>query len=305
MAYPQRCASLSSRPSLQSRCASLLCQQATLFPNSLSCFSSQSHAHTDHYITSPALFQHTTFHPISKLSAYFLPTCFCTLLPCQSLDLRVAVRSTAPLCNMPARVAVTRFAAPSQPRYYHPNPPVHLKQGADAASASAGDLSPSIIDMDIFSQLLEMDDEDDREFSKSIVWNYFDQAITTFKEMDVALSTKNLTELSTLGHFLKGSSAAVGVIKVRDHCEHMQHYGKCHGEDGVSDLTEEEALEKLTATLRDVKVQYREAAKALKAFYDEEDEEEEEAEEEAGKKEEEVKADKDEKTESKEVAATA
>ena len=136
-----------------------------------------------------------------------------------------------------------------------------------------GDLSPSIIDMDIFSQLLEMDDEDDREFSKSIVWNYFDQAETTFKEMDTALDTQNLTELSTLGHFLKGSSAAVGVIKVRDSCEHMQHYGKCHGEDGLSDLTKEEALEKLTVTLRDVKVQYKEAAKSLKAFYDEEDDE--------------------------------
>ncbi|CDU23543.1 related to YPD1-two-component phosphorelay intermediate [Sporisorium scitamineum] len=152
--------------------------------------------------------------------------------------------------------------------------------GADGASGSAGDLSPSIIDMDIFSQLLEMDDEDDREFSKSIVWNYFDQAITTFKEMDVALDTKNLAELSTLGHFLKGSSAAVGVIKVRDSCEHMQHYGKCHGEDGISKLSEDEALEKLTVTLRDVKVQYKEAAKALKAFYDEEDDGEDGEEEE-------------------------
>lgn len=160
------------------------------------------------------------------------------------------------------------------------NMPLDLMQGADGASGSAGDLSPSIIDMDIFSQLLEMDDEDDREFSKSIVWNYFDQAITTFQEMDVALSTKNLTELSTLGHFLKGSSAAVGVIKVRDSCEHMQHYGKCHGEDGISDLTEEEALKKLTITLRDVKVQYREAAKALKAFYDEEGDVEDDGEEE-------------------------
>lgn len=134
--------------------------------------------------------------------------------------------------------------------------------------------------MDIFSQLLEMDDEDDREFSKSIVWNYFDQAETTFDEMDAALSTQDLTELSTLGHFLKGSSAAVGVIKVRDSCEHMQHYGKCHGEDGISDLSKEDALKKLTVTLRDVKVQYKEAAKALKAFYDEEDDVEEEAEEE-------------------------
>ncbi|KAJ1021112.1 hypothetical protein NDA16_003898 [Ustilago loliicola] len=162
-------------------------------------------------------------------------------------------------------------------------------QGADGASGSAGDLSPSIIDMDIFTQLLEMDDEDDREFSKSIVWNYFDQAETTFQEMDAALSTQDLTELSTLGHFLKGSSAAVGVIKVRDSCEHMQHYGKCHGEDGVSDLSKDEALKKLTVTLRDVKVQYKEAAKALKAFYDEEDEGGEEEEEEVAEREQEEK----------------
>lgn len=48
-------------------------------------------------------------------------------------------------------------------------------------------LSPDVIDMDIFGQLLEMDDEEDREFSKSIVWNYFDQAETTFGNMDDAL----------------------------------------------------------------------------------------------------------------------
>ncbi|KAN0064391.1 Phosphorelay intermediate protein [Thecaphora frezii] len=149
-----------------------------------------------------------------------------------------------------------------------------LPQG-DGASA-LGDLSPEIIDMDIFSQLLEMDDEEDREFSKSIVWNYFDQAETTFQKMDSALASKDLPELSTLGHFLKGSSAAVGVIKVRDSCECMQHYGKQHDEDGVSDLTEESAMEKITVTLQEVKVQYKEALKALKSFYAEDEEEEEE-----------------------------
>lgn len=44
-----------------------------------------------------------------------------------------------------------------------------------------------MIDMDTFGQLLEMDDEDDREFSKEIVWNFFDQASTTFEQMDEAL----------------------------------------------------------------------------------------------------------------------
>lgn len=62
--------------------------------------------------------------------------------------------------------------------------------GGSAATVEPGDISTmssSIIDMDIFGQLLEMDDEEDREFSKEIVWNYFDQAESTFEKMDKAL----------------------------------------------------------------------------------------------------------------------
>ena len=43
-----------------------------------------------------------------------------------------------------------------------------------------------MIDVDVFEQLLEMD-EDDREFSQSLVWNYFEQAESTFQKMDGAL----------------------------------------------------------------------------------------------------------------------
>ncbi|EPQ27866.1 uncharacterized protein PFL1_04610 [Pseudozyma flocculosa PF-1] len=175
----------------------------------------------------------------------------------------------------------------------------------DGASG-LGDLSPEIIDMDIFSQLLEMDDEEDREFSKSIVWNYFDQAENTFQKMDSALASKDLPELSTLGHFLKGSSAAVGVIKVRDSCECMQHYGKRHDEDGVSDLSEEVAMQKITHTLQEVKVQYKEAERALKGFYDEDDEDEEgeEGEEEEADEGGEEREDDDEAGEENEEKAT-
>lgn len=106
-----------------------------------------------------------------------------------------------------------------------------------------------------------------------------DLTISSFSSSS-SRAAKDLIELSTLGHFLKGSSAAVGVIKVRDSCECMQHYGKSRDEDGVSELTEEEALTKLTSTLSEVKVQYKEAEKALRKYYagdeDEEGEEEEE-----------------------------
>jgi osomolarity two-component system phosphorelay intermediate protein YPD1 len=82
----------------------------------------------------------------------------------------------------------------------------------------------------------------------------------------------DLLELSTLGHFLKGSSAAVGVIRVRDSCEYMQHYGKKADKDGITELSQEVAVEKLTTTLKEVKVQYKEAEAALKKFYAEDEE---------------------------------
>lgn len=41
------------------------------------------------------------------------------------------------------------------------------------------------IDAATFEQILEMDDdEDDREFSKSIVYDFFTQADSTFQKMD-------------------------------------------------------------------------------------------------------------------------
>lgn len=59
--------------------------------------------------------------------------------------------------------------------------------GGGAGEGSDSPLPADMIDMDTFGQLLEMDDEDDREFSKEIVWNFFDQASTTFEQMDEAL----------------------------------------------------------------------------------------------------------------------
>lgn len=44
------------------------------------------------------------------------------------------------------------------------------------------------IDTATFEQILEMDDdEDEREFSKSIVYDFFQQADTTFQKMDANL----------------------------------------------------------------------------------------------------------------------
>jgi osomolarity two-component system, phosphorelay intermediate protein YPD1 len=93
-----------------------------------------------------------------------------------------------------------------------------------------------------------MDEDDEREFSSGIVLGFLDQAESTFKSMDAALyvspprpsvsilimensKAKNLTELSHLGHFLKGSSATLGFNKVKDECEKIQRESPGHVRD--------------------------------------------------------------------------
>jgi osomolarity two-component system, phosphorelay intermediate protein YPD1 len=44
-----------------------------------------------------------------------------------------------------------------------------------------------VIELAAFEQILDMDDEDDNDFSKSIVYGFFDQAETTFDKMERAM----------------------------------------------------------------------------------------------------------------------
>ena len=53
---------------------------------------------------------------------------------------------------------------------------------------SLKEIPKDIIDVDTFEQILEMDDdEEEREFSRAIVEEFFTQAEDTFKEMDKKL----------------------------------------------------------------------------------------------------------------------
>lgn len=57
----------------------------------------------------------------------------------------------------------------------------------DGLDKSLRDLEGAI-DLPTFEQILEMDDsEEDREFSRSIVYGFFEQAEETFESMDSAL----------------------------------------------------------------------------------------------------------------------
>ncbi|KAF2016983.1 hpt domain-containing protein [Aaosphaeria arxii CBS 175.79] len=127
------------------------------------------------------------------------------------------------------------------------------------------------IDPSTFEQILEMDDdEDDREFSKSLVYDFFTQAEGTFEKMDSNLEKGDLKTLSELGHFLKGSSATLGLTKVKDSCEKIQHYGQKKDDTGTKDIEEKEALEKLKTTIKAAKQEFNDVEKVLRKFYNDE-----------------------------------
>ncbi|EGO23610.1 histidine kinase, phosphotransfer Hpt [Serpula lacrymans var. lacrymans S7.9] len=121
--------------------------------------------------------------------------------------------------------------------------------------------------METFQQILELDEDDERDFSRGMTCEYFKQANTTFKDMDDAFSRKDLEKLSSLGHFLKGSSAALGVTKVQASCEKIQHYGSLRDEEAGEPLAPEAALKKIDPLLESVKKEYAVAEKWLKEWY--------------------------------------
>lgn len=122
------------------------------------------------------------------------------------------------------------------------------------------------IDLDTFEQLLEMDEDDDREFSKSIAHDFYSQAEDSFNSMEIALDAKNLRELSGMGHFMKGSSATLGLIKIKDCCEQIQSLGLSkdpYTQDTISDEQALNTISKLLVTLRQEYAQTRQILQAM------------------------------------------
>ncbi|BGP35476.1 Phosphorelay intermediate protein [Rhodotorula toruloides] len=140
----------------------------------------------------------------------------------------------------------------------------------DAIDLDVGPETGSVVDMDVFGQLLEIDDDDTHEFSKTLAFDYINQAEATFVEIEEALSKKDLDALSRKGHFLKGSSAALGLQRVQHLCEALQHFGKRRDARGEGpEVSEEEALARCKALLGRLKKNQKEAKDWLEGFYKE------------------------------------
>ena len=144
-------------------------------------------------------------------------------------------------------------------------------------------------DYNTFEQILEMDDDDDREFSKEIVYSFFSQAESTIEEMKQGVyelsiphkvwsllpnvsmcyrKARDLPKLSSLGHFLKGSSATLGLTKIKDACEAIQHLGAGMDEPAHRNITDpQESLTRIQKKLGLMETDYESAKKTLRNFY--------------------------------------
>jgi len=137
---------------------------------------------------------------------------------------------------------------------------------ADEADLDFGDN----VERSTFEQILDMDEEDDRDFSRSIVFGFLEQAEQTFSKMDAAMKEKNLSELSSLGHFLKGSSATLGFTKVKDECEKIQHYGHMKNATGEEDEPDaDKCLRMIGQSLKVAKDAYAIVDELMKRYYGE------------------------------------
>ncbi|KAF9921916.1 hypothetical protein BGZ65_009979 [Modicella reniformis] len=144
------------------------------------------------------------------------------------------------------------------PRTEHPAPRREVEDNVDSdpeteeeeeeeESESDCESDDEIIDHATFDQLLLMDDDDDRDFSKS---------------------RTDFADMSRLGHFLKGSSAALGLVKIRGSCERLQHYGELKDAEGSATITDREAEDLIQALLVQMQKEYKEAQNYLTSLYE-------------------------------------
>lgn len=80
---------------------------------------------------------------------------------------------------------------------------------------------------------------------------------------------QDLSSLHKLGHFLKGSSASVGLVTVSSSCAAMQNYGGLLNAEGSASIERKEALEKCADLMPTLKKEQERAKKWLEDFYQE------------------------------------
>jgi osomolarity two-component system phosphorelay intermediate protein YPD1 len=94
-----------------------------------------------------------------------------------------------------------------------------------------------------------------------------EQALTNGESISANREQGNLEELSSLGHFLKGSSATLGFNKIRDSCQIIQQYGHRLTVDGTPETDDKVCLKKIDEAIKAVKVDSDVLEKLMRKFF--------------------------------------
>ena len=160
----------------------------------------------------------------------------------------------------------------------------------------------SIIDIAIFQQLLELDeDQQERDFTRPLVQTFSDEAKNTFAQISSALLTNPKSNPATiihssavddteydvfvigrLAHKLKGSSISLGLRQMASTCEQMQHYCEnlfITAQESMSQPTSNQSVtsqsvklcgydaEKLNAMFESASLEFQNAMEFFSSFY--------------------------------------
>ncbi|KAJ3120344.1 hypothetical protein HK098_004667 [Nowakowskiella sp. JEL0407] len=129
------------------------------------------------------------------------------------------------------------------------------------------DKSDDAVDPEIFGELLFLDD--DGAFARDIVKKYFKQAYDRMPSIETSFEAKDLDELYKHAHFLKGSSAMVGLRRINAIFEKIQYHTKLKDESGKKNIPESEAWIAIESLIKQSRVEHRSAEEELTEFFNE------------------------------------
>ncbi|SCU98420.1 LAMI_0F14554g1_1 [Lachancea mirantina] len=126
-----------------------------------------------------------------------------------------------------------------------------------------------VVNWDILDEIVSLD-EDNPDFSRNLIEQFLEQASTTFAQIDAELQGKrDLAQLASLGHFLRGSSAALGLQRIAWACERIQNLGRKRegAADPAAPLSDDFYADQIASALAQARVEFDVARQELSKFY--------------------------------------
>ncbi|KEQ68410.1 hypothetical protein M436DRAFT_21160, partial [Aureobasidium namibiae CBS 147.97] len=78
------------------------------------------------------------------------------------------------------------------------------------------------LDAKVFSNILDLDDDEDQNFSRSLVFDFIDLAKQTLNEMDACLEQKDFVRLRDRAAYLRGPCNTLGVYRMEETCARIE-----------------------------------------------------------------------------------